>query len=111
MVVGYFDGASEIDVARVKEGEVFVSHVPATAHTLVIEAVTSPTSIFRSVGGRRIRMSAKLQPNGRYNVNLIRSDQNVGIWISDASGAAVSERLSFDIEHPFIKPPLIIPIP
>jgi hypothetical protein len=44
-------------------------------------------------------------------MNLVRDGQNVVVWISDAEGKAASQRLSFDIEHPFIKPPTIIFIP
>jgi len=110
-VVGYVDGEREVDVRRVKEKDVFVSHVPAAAGLLVLEAATSTESIFRSFGGRRFRMEAKLRSGTNYHVNLVRDGKKVDVWISDSKGAVVSQRLSFDIEHPFIKPPIIIPIP
>jgi hypothetical protein len=110
-VVGYVDGEREVDVRRVKEKDVFVSHVPSSARVLVIEAMTSPESIFKAFGGRRFRLEAELKSGLHYQMNLIRDGQNVVVWISDAEGKAASQRLSFDIEHPFVKPPTVIFIP
>jgi uncharacterized protein YpiB (UPF0302 family) len=110
-VVGYVDGEREVDVRRVKEKDVFVSQIPSSARSLVVEAMTSPESIFKEFGGRRFRMDAELKSGVSYRMNLVRDGQNILVWISDLEGKAVSQRLSFDIEHPFIKPPTVLFIP
>jgi hypothetical protein len=110
-IIGYVDGDREVEVRRVKEKDVFVSHVPPSAPLLVVEAMTSTESIFKSFGGRRFRMEAKLKSGARYQMNLVRDGEHIVVWISDSESKLVSQRLSFDIEHPFIKPPIIIPIP
>jgi len=110
-VVGVVEGGKEVPVKREKRNDVFVSRVKAGDQNLVLEVATSVESIFKSFGGVRFHLRAKLRAGTPCEVKLLRNGDRVEIWICEAgSDTAVSERVAFEIEHPNIKI-IIIPIP
>jgi hypothetical protein len=110
-VVGVVEGDKEVPVKREKRKDVFVSRVKPGAQNLVLEVMTSTDSIFKQFGGVRFHLEARLREGTSCEVKLLRNGDHVEIWICEAgTDTAVSDRVSFEIEHPLIKPIVIIPI-